>query len=860
MASQTCSLLTRPGAGALVAIAIPRTIVVVGRRPRCRGLRPSQHPRARGAVHWGMAADGHVPVQGSERAPLPGAVLEGPADPDEPAQVTLVVRRRPDAFADLFQRVERATWRHPRLGREQLAIEHGADPSDLDRIVSLATRANLQILGTDLLTRHVQLGGSVADLQSFFGTELGRYTFADGSYRGRIGAVHIPAELGGIVQAVLGLDDRPQAQPRVALAAATPGVVMSLAPAAVARLYNFPGGLTGQNQCIGIIELGGGYQLADLQTFFAQAGLPLPSITAISVDGGQNAPSNPPGIDDIETALDIQVAAGVASGAAIAVYFAPNTDRGFLDAITTAIHDTVNRPSIISISWGSAEINWTQQAMQAIEQALIDAAALGISVCCASGDYGSGDSVPDGLAHADFPASAPHALGCGGTLLDVGGDSINSESVWNSASRASGGGISDVFPLPAWQVGAGVPPSINPNRRIGRGVPDVSADADPASGYQIVVGGNWQTIGGTSAVAPLWSGFLARLNQSLNSSVGFLQPFLYTPAVRQSCFRDIVSGNNGAYEAASGWDACTGLGSPNGRQLLTALSIGLGDHFYTASASERDSAIAQYAYLSAGIAGYVAASPTTVPLYRLTGDHHFFTTSLAERDAAISQSGFSSDGVTAWVWQSPANGLTPLFRLANFSNGDHFYTTSSDERDAAIRDYGYQSEGITCYVYSTPTASTSPVFRLANNATNDHFYTASPDERDAAVAQYGYQFESIAFYANTVADTAPLYRLANSHHWYTTSLSERDDAVAHAGQRAEDVACFVWPLQFGATNAFHRLLNPTNGARFYTVSLTERDAAIADLGYQLEGTCCFLYADPVSGTSPLYRLLKTDTQ
>lgn len=253
---------------------------------------------------------------------------------------------------------------------------------------------------------------------------------------------------------------------------------------------------------------------------------------------------------------------------------------------------------------------------------------------CTSGDNGSADSVNDGLAHADFPASAPHALGCGGTTLNSHDSTIVAETVWSTGSSATGGGISDVFDMPQWQTGAGVPPSGNANHRVGRGVPDVSGDADPSSGYRIVVGGAWQTIGGTSAVAPLWSGLAALLNESRGTSVGFLQPFLYTPAVRQSCFRDIIQGNNGAYTAHSGWDACTGLGSPNGQQLRSALSIGLGDHFYTTSTTERDTAVAQYGYLSAGIAGYAIAVPALVPLYRVVSDHHF-SGGARRRDASV---------------------------------------------------------------------------------------------------------------------------------------------------------------------------------------------------------------------------------
>jgi kumamolisin len=812
-----------------------------------------------------MAQEAHVRVDGSERAPLPGAVLEGPANPDEQVQVTIVLRRRLDAaVTDLLHRVDRALWRIPRLSRDELSARHGADPTDMERVVALATRNNLNVISADPVTREVKLGGTVAQLQSAFGTSLGVYRHPGGTYRGRIGPVHVPAEVADAVQAVLGLDDRPQAQPHIALPSDTPGivaprVVTSLSPMQVAQLYNFPTNVTGQGQAIGIIELGGGYTTADIQTFFAQAGLQPPVVTTVSVDGGQNAPSSPPNGADIETALDIQVAGGVAPGAHLVVYFAPNTDRGFLDAVTTAVHDTTNRPSIISISWGSAERNWTQQAMQAMEQAFVDAAALGITIAVASGDNGSSDSVNDGQAHADFPASAPHALGCGGTTLDVSGATINRETVWNNGPSATGGGVSDVFDPPSYQTGVGVPPSVNPTHRVGRGVPDVSGDADPASGYTIVVGGNWMTIGGTSAVAPLWSGLASLMNQSLGTSVGFLQPFLYTPSVRQTCFRDVIVGNNGAYQAAAGWDACTGLGSPNGQQLLSAFSIGLGDHFYTVSSAERDAAVNQYGYLSAGNAGYVPATPTSVPLYRLTSDHHFYTTSLSERDAAVAQYGFRAEGVAASVFSDQADGTTPLYRLANFSNGDHFYTTSTEERDAAVAQYGYQSEGIACYVYASATTGTSPLYRLVNNASADHFYTLSDSERDAAVAQYGYQFESIACYVPSTPEGVPLYRMTNGHHWYTTGLAERDTAIA-AGQHGEDVACFVSGSQAPGTQPFYRLVNPVNGARLYTLSDAERNTAITSLGYQLEGVACFLFGSEAAGLAPLYRLLRTDTR
>jgi kumamolisin len=276
--------------------------------------------------------------------------------------------------------------------------------------------------------------------------------------------------------------------------------------------------------------------------------------------------------------LDIEIAGAVAPGASIAVYFAPNSEQGFIDAISTAVHDSVNKPSVISISWGATESEWTAQGLAAMDQAFQDAAALGVTVCCASGDAGSSDQnpqngTPDGLAHADFPAASPYVLACGGTRLIASNGAIESETVWNenAQSGATGGGVSDVFDLPAWQQGAGVPRSVNPGGRIGRGVPDVAGNASQATGYRVRVDFLTFVVGGTSAVSPLWAGLVARFNQRLGTPVGWLNPMLYGPVAGSGAFRDITEGNNGAYAANGGWDACTGWGSPVGSKLLKVL-------------------------------------------------------------------------------------------------------------------------------------------------------------------------------------------------------------------------------------------------------------------------------------------------
>jgi kumamolisin len=376
------------------------------------------------------------------------------------------------------------------------------------------------------------------------------------------------------VTAVLGLDDRPQARSRVRIARAQ-AVSVSYTPIDLGKVYRFPDGTDGSGQHIAIIELGGGFAQSDLDAYFGGLDLATPTVTAVGVDGAANAPGNDPSGADGEVLLDIEVVGGLAPGAQILVYFAPNSDAGFLDAVATAAHADP-APAAISISWGQNEDEWTPQARTAMDDAFADAAALGVTVTVAAGDDGSTDRASDGQAHCDFPASSPHALACGGTSLraDPATGAVSSETVWNNGSGrgSTGGGVSSSFPMPQWQAAAGVPEGAAGTS--GRGVPDVSGDADPQTGYQVLVDGSAQVIGGTSAVAPLWAALTARLVQALGRPLGLLQPALYAgvaAGAAQPGFRDVTVGTNGRYEAGPGWDACTGLGVPDGEALLTVL-------------------------------------------------------------------------------------------------------------------------------------------------------------------------------------------------------------------------------------------------------------------------------------------------
>ncbi len=528
------------------------------------------------------------PIRGSEKHLLPGATVLGAAPEDERLDVTVRVRPRTKLPDPQAVAVAQAPMSH-----EEYEKTYGATPEDLAKVEEFAKTNHLVVIESSAARRSVILSGTVADFDKAFGVTLQRHEHADITFRGRTGPINVPDDLKDIVEGVFGLDNRPFAKPHYTMRHvnhATPlAATATFETTQIAQLYNFPAGLTGQGQTIGIIELGGGYRPADLRAFFNREHLPMPKVISVSVDGG----GNHPGADaDVEVVLDIEVAGAVAPGATLVVYFGPDaTDQSFLDALTQAIHDKVHNPSVISISWGGPEQGPTVSFQQQFNQALQTASLLGITVCVAAGDNGAADVGPnewDKVAHVDFPASSPFALACGGTNLKASGTSISQETVWNQGVAdtqndsfgSTGGGVSEVFPLPTWQALAGVPKSVN-SGNAGRGVPDVSGDADPASGYNILmtINGHRQVfpVGGTSAVAPLWAGLIARINQKKSGRVGFINPTIYGLSSGTNAFHDITTGNNRVgdtlvgYDAKTGWDACTGLGTPNGANLMAAL-------------------------------------------------------------------------------------------------------------------------------------------------------------------------------------------------------------------------------------------------------------------------------------------------
>jgi kumamolisin len=507
----------------------------------------------------------------SERQAVPGATVAGKTDPQSNISVSVIVKRKNPL--DLAK-----VGRH--LSQEEFSERYAADPANFEHLRDFAHKHGLTVDegASSLARRTLVLRGPASKMEAAFGVTLNDYVKNGKKFHSYIGTISMPQEHAEPVEAVLGLDNHPLARPHFRLREKETNnqsaQTASFNPPQVAQLYNFPAGVNGAGQTIGIIELGGGYNSSDLSSYFAGLSITEPRITAVSVDGATNSPNLPssptdPNADG-EVGLDIEVAGSIAPGANIVVYFTTNSSQGFVDALTTAIHDTSNGPpSVISISWGSPESNWTAQSMTALDEACQSAAALGITITVASGDNGSSDGGSGN--NVDFPASSPHVLGCGGSELIAANGVIQQEVVWNDQPQgggASGGGVSSVFALPSWQANANVPPS--PTSGGGRGVPDVAGDASPETGYNVMFDGQPAVVGGTSAVAPLWAALIALLNQQRGSNIGFANPTLYQNA--ENGFNDITQGNNGTFSAGPGWDACTGLGSPNGNQLSQILA------------------------------------------------------------------------------------------------------------------------------------------------------------------------------------------------------------------------------------------------------------------------------------------------
>ncbi|MEU6777144.1 S53 family peptidase [Streptomyces sp. NPDC046759] len=514
----------------------------------------------------------HVALAGSTRPAMAGATRLRDAHPEDPVKVTLTLRGKV-APAD------------------RIPDERRQDAEDTKAVLE---RYGLTVDEVRLEPGSIVATGPVSAMNAAFKTNLGIYhTPEHGEFRGREGELHIPAGLEGKVTGVFGLDQRQVARRRDAGGS---GFMGSFTPADLERQYNFPAG-DGAGQKIAIAEFGGCYFDDDLQAFSAAHDLQGPQVRIVPLDFApprtmQEVKQLPPAEQKFavgaarEVMMDVEIVAGFCPAAEIPVYFANFDQRGWIEVLDQAIAD---KPVTLSVSWGLSEDdpNWSQTALDQINKRLQGAADLGITVCVASGDDGSGDQMVDGRCHVDFPSTSPFVLSVGGTMIDSSGREV---SWWEAPGHrtrigggATGGGVSTKFDRPDYQKHIKVD-SLNPGSIQGRVVPDVAALAG-SPGYDLIFQGAPFPAGGTSASAPLWASLIARINALLpaDKQQRFLTPFLYEsgtngrPLGEVAC-RDIAVGHDNAshppavgYPVLPGYDAPTGWGAPDGVALLKGL-------------------------------------------------------------------------------------------------------------------------------------------------------------------------------------------------------------------------------------------------------------------------------------------------
>lgn len=523
-----------------------------------------------------------------------GAVRKQKTNPNRWLELTVGVRRL-KPLPDLSALDSKAPGERRYMTRDQLRNEYGSDPAAVEAIEKFAAAHNLVVTKDERASARLGLGGTVANLSDAFGVTLFDYSHPTlGEFHARTTPISVPTELGSAITGVFGFNNHRMLRrlPRKsrlselrlnAAAQSRPWFI----PTELATIYNFPNA-NAQNQCVGLLEFGGGVEQSDVTAYFQKIGVPAPNIHIVAVDGVSTDPTADPNSTG-EVMLDIDVAGAMAGGAKLAVYFSTFDEKGFVDCLSAVINDSANDPGVLSISWGWDEnqpfnntVLWSPAAIDHVNQSFLAAAQLGITVCVSTGDDGSEAQVKDGHAHVNFPATSPYVLAVGGTTLharkSAKGQSSLTEVVWNDGpGSGTGGGVSDVTQVPSWQEGK-VPRSINPGNFAGRAIPDVAANADPNTGYLTMSGGQLGVVGGTSASAPLWASLITRINALLGARVGNFNALLYSKIGPAGVLRDITSGNNdtdglldGHFPAGPGWDACTGWGAPDGGKLLNAL-------------------------------------------------------------------------------------------------------------------------------------------------------------------------------------------------------------------------------------------------------------------------------------------------
>ena len=523
-----------------------------------------------------------VPLSASERTEPAGATRIGVPAADQRLTVFIVLRQRFPPGEDPPRSPEQYSPDQARFFATLVA-----DPHDIAAVEQFARQENLTVETVSPEQFMIDLSGTAAQLEQAFQVGLALFEYRGRQYTSYSGPVYLPADLVPVVRGVFGLSNTPMPIPPLSGSAGSNQVINDLI--ATLGAYNFPPGQDGTGQAAGIIALGGGYDPADLQTFFQGLNppLPVPSIFEITdIDGTVNSPGSEFG-RDLEITQDICILGAIAPAATIIVYFAQASGPGIIKAVSRAVNDPVNMPSVLSIPYGDTEYGgWLDEPTMDILDGLFLRGALNrMSIFAGSGDNGSTNNVAGSIyQHVVFPASSPNLTACGGTAMTIAADgSIGAEIVWmtQDVGATTGGGVSWEFALPPYQQGFGVgvpsnpnpPPYANPQvGAVGRGVPDVASHADGFQGITQSV--NWAqgfpVFGGTGAAASLWAGLITRINQLKGVPTGFLNGVLYS-RLQPLGVNDVTQGTNGYYSAGPGWDACTGWGSPNGQVIANLI-------------------------------------------------------------------------------------------------------------------------------------------------------------------------------------------------------------------------------------------------------------------------------------------------
>ena len=503
-----------------------------------------------------MTTSDLVPIPQTQRNNWPGT---SPADEiSSDAGALLTAWLRPKRGGDLD--VDRARAIGSTIPRARTYAERGdlaratsADPADVDRLKTYCADFGIEVVGTHW--RCVTLSGPLRQLIRAFDATVAMHETPDKRrFRHRSRSLHAPPEIAAMLRGIFGLHQWPRSRAIAPLQ----GQLTPLSAHDIAARYAFPDA-DGSGQTIGVLQLRGTFNAGDFTKGMQLQGVAARMPLVKRVDDAELAHAEQTA-KDVESAIDAQIVGSLAPGAQIVVYAAPDDERGVLDAVRTALFDEESRPSVLSISFGFPEFLWTPAALTILDELFTAAALLGVSVFCASGDNGA-EMDYDGNPHVLAPASCQFVHGCGGTRIRQ--DAAQSAEI---AWEKTGGGFSARFEAPPWQTEAGAVATAQ-HARPGRGVPDVAAQVTP--GYGVFFDDAQIAMGGTSAVAPMWSALAARLNQRLGHPIGFCAPLLYAGA--KTMFSPIVTGDNGRFQSAPGWDPCTGLGTPVG----TAIEKGL---------------------------------------------------------------------------------------------------------------------------------------------------------------------------------------------------------------------------------------------------------------------------------------------